>query len=104
MVSEKRVDFHPQKVGVFREIGEFFRLNFSEKGSFFNVENTDGLHIQHWSGGTGVCECGVAPLTAPPPPIKAGSGYRSILFMLSMPRCIAVIPTPAEYMYHTCIR
>ena len=31
----------------------FFSLKVSEKGVFFKVENTDGLHVLHLSGGTG---------------------------------------------------
>ena len=30
-----------------------FSLKISEKGSFFKVENTDGFHVPHRSGGTG---------------------------------------------------
>ena len=53
MNSEKRVHFQPQKVSVFMEIGVFFSHRISEKGLFFKLENTDGLHVLHWSGGTG---------------------------------------------------
>ena len=35
------------------EIGVFFRQNISGKGAFLQVDNTEGLHILHWSGGTG---------------------------------------------------
>ena len=53
MNSEKRVNFQPQKVSVFMEIGVFFSHKISEKGVLFKLENTDGLHVLHWSGGTG---------------------------------------------------
>ena len=65
MNSEERDHFQPQKVSVFMEIGVFFSHKISEKGVLFKLENTDGLHVLHWSGGTGEPDAYVQDHLAP---------------------------------------
>ena len=51
--SEKKGPFSASKSQRFHGKRVFFSHRISEKGLFFKLENTDGLNILHWSGGTG---------------------------------------------------
>ena len=54
MNSQKRAYFWPQKVSLFMQKRVYFsQKKISEKGVLFNVENTDGLHIDTNGGGGG---------------------------------------------------
>ena len=51
--EKKRGQFCTQKVSVFTEIGVFFSLRISEKGSFFKSGNVDMSSLSSASAGTG---------------------------------------------------
>ena len=56
MISGKKADFQVTKVSIVVR-GVFFSKKISVKNVLFcEVENTDGLHILHWSRGTVVDE------------------------------------------------
>ena len=91
MNSEKRVHFRPQKVSAFKEIGVFFSNKISEKGALFKVENTDGLHVLHCSGGTGRQTNGA----------DRGGGGEGMIHHAQFPEIIDDIRRYAKYVEYT---